>query len=266
MARPLAEALDEPPPPERDGRPYDISSVVAVGSGGAVFSTAVKRQLLAHLPNLFISDSFGASELGAAGTQMDAEAGARFPHNDFMSVLDDDLRPCPPGVIGRLARRGHIPLGYLGDPQKTAATFPTDADGVRWAVPGDFCRFEDDGTITLLGRGSGCINTGGEKVFPEEVEAALKDHPGVFDVLVVGIPDERFGQRVAAIVEPRSGHEVTLDSLAAHARTHVAGYKVPRALRVVDHIGRTASGKADHRWAAQQFEDFHDATFEEAPA
>ena len=259
MARPLAEALDDLPP-ERAGRPYDTSSVINIGSGGAVFSTAVKHQLLDHMPNLFISDSFGASELGAAGTQLDAEAGARFPHNDFMSVLDDDLRPCPVGVIGRLGRRGHIPLGYLGDEAKTAATFPTDADGVRWAVPGDFCRFEEDGTITLLGRGSGCINTGGEKVFPEEVEAALKDHPDVFDVLVVGVPDERFGQKVAAIVEPRPGHDVTLESLAEHARTHIAGYKVPRALRVVEQIGRTASGKADHKWAARQFEPDPGAT------
>ncbi len=248
MARPLAEALDDPDPS------WDLSAVISIGSGGAVFSTAVKHQLLEHFPNLFISDSFGASELGAAGTQLDPEAGAKFPHNDFMSVLDDDLRPCPVGVIGRLARRGHIPLGYLGDEAKTAATFPTDPDGVRWSVPGDFCRLEPDGTITLLGRGSGCINTGGEKVFPEEVEAALKHHPDVFDVLVVGIPDERFGQQVAAIVEPRPGHDVTLDSLVDEARRHIAGYKVPRALRIVDKIGRTPSGKADHRWAAEQFD------------
>jgi fatty-acyl-CoA synthase len=125
---------------------------------------------------------------------------------------------------------------------------------VRWAVPGDFCRFEDDGAITLLGRGSGCINSGGEKIFPEEVEAALKHHPDVFDVLVVGIPNERFGQSVAAIVEPRPGHDVTLDSLVEECRHHIARYKVPRALRLVDKIGRTASGKADHKWAAQQFE------------
>jgi fatty-acyl-CoA synthase len=255
MARPLAEALDDLPP-ERAGRPYDTSTVINIGSGGAVFSSAVKQQLLHHIPNLIITDSFGASEMGAAGTTMDSGGtAASFPHNDFMSVLDDDLRPCPPGVIGRLARRGHIPLGYLGDEAKTAAVFPTDEHGVRWSIPGDFCRIEEDGTITLLGRGSGCINTGGEKVFPEEVEAALKDHPDVFDVLVVGIPDDRFGQKVAAIVEPRPGHAVTLESLAEHARTHVAGYKVPRALRVVERIGRTPSGKADHKWAARQFEE-----------
>ncbi len=247
MARPMAEALDDP------GASYDLSSLIVVGSGGAVFSTAVKEQLRAHLPDLMLVDSFGATELGAAGTQADHTLGARFPHNEFMSVLGDDLRPAPPGVVGRLARRGHIPLGYLGDPEKTAATFVVDPDGVRWAIPGDFCRFEEDGTITLLGRGSGCINTGGEKVFPEEVEVALKSHPAVFDVLVVGIPDDRFTERVAAVVQPRTGHDVSLDDLAEHCRSKLAGYKVPRALRLVDEIGRTASGKADYRWAKEQF-------------
>lgn len=249
MARPLAEALD-------DGTAtYDLSSVIAIGSGGAVFSKPVKQQLKHHLPDLFITDSFGATELGAAGSQMDPDAGARFPHNEFMSVLDDDLEPAPVGVVGRLARRGNIPLGYWRDEQKTAATFLTDARGVRWAVPGDFCRLEEDDTITLLGRGSGCINSGGEKIFPEEVEVALKSHPGVFDVLVVGIPDERFTERVAAVVQPRPGHEVTLESLAEHCRTRLARYKAPRELRLVDEIGRTASGKADYRWAKAQFSD-----------
>ncbi len=248
MARPLAEALDD------GAADYDLSSVIAIGSGGAVFSAPVKNQLKAHLPNLFITDSFGATELGAAGSQMDPDAGARFPHNEFMSVLDEHLEPCPVGVVGRLARRGNIPLGYWGDEEKTAATFMTDARGVRWAVPGDFCRLEDDDTITLLGRGSGCINSGGEKIFPEEVEVALKSHPGVFDVLVVGVPDERFTERVAAVVQPRPGHVVTLDDLADHCRTRLARYKAPRELRLVDEIGRTASGKADYRWAKAQFE------------
>jgi len=249
MARPLAEALDT-----GAGR-YDLSSVIAIGSGGAVFSRAVKDQLRAHLPDLFVTDSFGATELGAAGSQVDPEAGARFPHNEFMSVLDDDLEPAPVGVVGRLARRGHIPLGYWRDEAKTAATFLTDARGVRWAVPGDFCRLEDDDTITLLGRGSGCINSGGEKIYPEEVEAALKSHPGVFDVLVVGVPDERFTERVAAVVQARDGHDVTLDDLVAHCHDRLARYKAPRELRLVDEIGRTASGKADYTWAKAQFVD-----------
>ena len=248
MARPLAEALE-------DGTAtYDLSSVAAIGSGGAVFSKAVKNQLKEHLPDLFITDSFGATELGAAGSQFDPDAGARFPHNEFISVLDDELKPTPVGVVGRLARRGHIPLGYWGDEAKTAATFMTDAEGVRWAIPGDFCRLEDDDTITLLGRGSGCINSGGEKIFPEEVEVVLKSHPGVFDVLVVGVPDERFTERVAAVVQARPGHAVTLENLAEHCHARLARYKAPRELRLVDEIGRTASGKADYRWAKAQFD------------
>jgi len=249
MARPLAEALDAEP--DR----YDVSSVFVIGSGGAVFSSAVKDQLRAHLPDLLTVDTFGASELGAAGTQADPTVGTNFPHEPHMSVLGDDLKPTPPGVIGRLARRGYMPLGYLGDEAKTAATFVTDDEGVRWAIPGDFCRFEEDGTITLLGRGSGCINSGGEKIFPEEVEAVLKGHPDVFDVLVVGVPDPRFTERVAAIVQPREGHDVDLASLDAHVREHLAGYKAPRELRIVEAIGRTASGKADYRWAKAQFGD-----------
>jgi 3-oxocholest-4-en-26-oate---CoA ligase len=125
---------------------------------------------------------------------------------------------------------------------------------VRWSVPGDHARIEADGTITLLGRGSGCINTGGEKVYPEEVEAAVKSHPDVFDVVVAGVPDARFTERVAAIVQPRTGRAPTLEDVANHCRTTIAGYKVPRELKLVDAIQRTPSGKADYRWAKQQFE------------
>jgi acyl-CoA synthetase (AMP-forming)/AMP-acid ligase II len=137
---------------------------------------------------------------------------------------------------------------------KTAATFPTDPDGVRWSVPGDNGVIEPDGMVTLLGRGSNCINTGGEKVYPEEVEGAIKSHPDVFDALVVGLADERFGQSVAAVVQPRPGHEVTLESLAAHCRTKIAGYKVPRRILISDSIGRTPSGKPDYPWAKRLFE------------
>ena len=248
MARPLAEALDDP------AKSYDLSSVAVVGSGGAIFSTAVKDQLRRHLPNAVMMDTFGASELGASGAQPDADSGPRFVMNEWTTVLDDDLRPVEPGsgVVGLVARRGHIPLGYHKDEAKTAATFVTDPDGVRWALPGDHGLVEDDGTITLLGRGSGCINTGGEKVYPEEVEAALKSHPDVFDAVVVGVPDERFTERVAAIVQPRPGRTPALDELAAHCRTTLAGYKVPRQVELVDSIGRTASGKADYRWAKER--------------
>lgn len=249
MARPLGEALDE--------RHYDLSSVVSVGSGGAVFSQSVKAKLAEHLPGVVTIDTFGASELGASGSQADPKAGTRFNAVDSMSVLGDDHRPVKAGSgdVGLLARRGHIPLGYYKDQAKTAATFVTDPDGVRWAVPGDHARIESDGTITLLGRGSGCINTGGEKVYPEEVEMALKSHPDVFDALVVGVPDERFTEAVAAVVQPRPGRRPTLEELAVHCRQSIAGYKVPRQLLLTDHIGRTASGKADYRWAKGQFAD-----------
>jgi acyl-CoA synthetase (AMP-forming)/AMP-acid ligase II len=138
-----------------------------------------------------------------------------------------------------------VPLGYYKDPQRSARTF-LDIDGVRYAVPGDFARIEPDRRITLLGRGSSCINTGGEKVYPEEVETALKSHPEVFDVLVVGTPDERYGQAVTAVVQPRDGAEPTLESLNAHLRTLLSGYKLPRSLTLVEEIPRHATGKANY--------------------
>jgi acyl-CoA synthetase (AMP-forming)/AMP-acid ligase II len=147
-----------------------------------------------------------------------------------------------------LARKGHIPLGYYKDPEKTARTF-VEAHGTRWVVAGDMARVEADGTITLLGRGSNCINSGGEKIFPEEVEAALRTHADVFDAIVVGVPDERWGERVAAVVAPREGAQPTLESLNAHCRTRVSGYKVPRELHLVERIQRQPSGKPDYRWA-----------------
>ncbi len=159
--------------------------------------------------------------------------------------------PLLPGVIGLLARRGHIPLGYYNDAEKTAATFPV-VDGVRWSVPGDHARIEDDGTITLLGRGSVSINTGGEKVYPEEVEAALKGHADVFDAVVVGVPDARFGERVVAVIQTRADAQPTLADLRTHVSTLIAGYKAPRALVVVDAIVRSPSGKPDYRWAKAQ--------------
>jgi acyl-CoA synthetase (AMP-forming)/AMP-acid ligase II len=170
---------------------------------------------------------------------------------EFMTVLDDDRRPVEPGsgTVGLLARRGHIPLGYYKDDEKTAATFVTAADGTRWVVPGDYAVVEADGTITLLGRGSVCINSGGEKVYPEEVEAALKSHPDVFDTVVVGVPDDRYVERVAAIVQPRPGAQPSLEELQAHARDELAGYKLPRLLVLADAIPRTPAGKPDYRAA-----------------
>jgi len=251
MARPLAEALEDP------AASYDTASLLTVGSGGAVFSPAVKGQLQAQLPNVIIMDTIGASEVGSTGSAAAAvERTPRFVVRPSNAVLGDDLRPVEPGsgVVGRLARCGHIPLRYHKDEAKTAATFVTDPDGVRWAVPGDFATVEADGTITLLGRGSQCINTGGEKVYPEEVEAALKSHPDVFDAVVVGIPDDRFGQRVAAVVHPRDGSSPDLEQLAGHCRATIAGYKVPRDLELVGAISRTPAGKPDYAWARTRFE------------
>jgi acyl-CoA synthetase (AMP-forming)/AMP-acid ligase II len=169
------------------------------------------------------------------------------------AVLDEANRPVPAGSgrVGRLARRGHVPLGYHNDPAKTAATFPV-IDGVRWSIPGDMATVDTDGTIRLLGRGSVCINAGGEKVYPEEVEAVLKGHPAVFDAVVVGTPDERWGEVITAVVQPRPPDGPSLEDLRRHVHAHLAGYKAPRRLVVVDTIARTPSGKADYRWAREQ--------------
>ena len=246
MARPIIDHY------ARDPSAYDLSTLAVLGSGGAILSPAVKDAIRTLLPNVMVSDSFGASETGANGSVHDhggPAAGPRFTLAEHTKIVDDEFRPVAPGVVGRLARSGHIPLGYYKDEEKTAATFVTDADGVRWVVPGDFARVENDGTITLLGRGSVSINTGGEKVFPEEVEAVLKAHPDVFDAVVVGVPDARYGERVAAVVAPRDGAVPTLDTLTAHCRTSLAGYKVPRHVVLIDEIVRTPAGKPDYRWA-----------------
>jgi 3-oxocholest-4-en-26-oate---CoA ligase len=244
MARPLADAL-------ADGtRTYDLSGFYRIGSGGGVFSPAVQGQLKELIPHVQVMDSYGASETGAGG--MSAEGGPRrFVVSSELQVLDDDLQPVEPGEIGRLARTGHIPLGYYKDEAKTAATFPTDADGNRWSVPGDFATIDDDGIVTLLGRGSQCINTGGEKVYPEEVEEALKSHPDVFDALVVGVPDERWGERVVAVVAARGDARPTVEDLSTHCRQTIAGYKTPRAVTYVSAIKRSPAGKADYRWAKE---------------
>ncbi len=248
VARPLAEALAEP------DSSYDLSSMLGVISGGAVFSAAVREQLQHHLPQIFTRDTVGGSETGVSGSST-PDGERRFQARDGVNVLRDDLTPVEPGSgeVGRFARSGHIPLGYRKDDAKTAATYPTDANGVRWSIPGDYATVEADGTITLLGRGSSCINTGGEKVYPEEIEAALKRHPDVFDVVVVGIPDERFGQQIAAVVHSRAA-TLTLQDLQSHAREHIAGYKVPRQIRLVDAVQRTATGKPDYHWATGIFE------------
>jgi acyl-CoA synthetase (AMP-forming)/AMP-acid ligase II len=214
-----------------------------------------------------ITDSIGSSEGGANGITMVTKGTAMKGGPTVTAaldtlVLDDELRPVEPGtgVVGRVARRGNIPIGYLNDPVKTAQTFVTAPDGVRYAIPGDYATVELDGTITMLGRGSVSINTGGEKVFPEEVENVLKSHPAVFDVVVVGVPDERWGEHVAAVVQPREGRSLDLASLQAHCREHVAGYKIPRQLVVVERVVRSPAGKSDYRWAKSVAADAAGAT------
>jgi len=252
MGRPLIEALEEP------GSSYDLSSLIGITSTAALFSPSVKDQFFEHFPNLLMSDAIGSSEGGNNGISWIKPGGTSMksgPTVTSMSgtvVFDEHMEMVKPGsgVVGRIARFGDIPVGYYHDPEKTAEVFMT-VDGVRYVMPGDFATVEADGSITLLGRGSICINSGGEKIFPEEVEAVVRAHPDVMDALVVGAPDERWGQRVAAIVEPRPGHDApTLEAVQEHCRKHVAGYKVPRELHVVDKVERAPSGKPDYRWAS----------------
>jgi acyl-CoA synthetase (AMP-forming)/AMP-acid ligase II len=247
-ARPLADTLARSP--DR----FDLSSLQVIASGGAVLSTAVRRRLEELLPGTRVLDTFGSSESGGQGRLVTSSSGhgpRRLLTDECTAVLGDDLAPVAPGEVGHLARRGWIPLGYHGDPERTATTFPV-VDGVRWSVPGDLARLEDDGTITLLGRGSTSINTGGEKVFPEEVERELKSHPAVLDCLVVGAPDDRFGERVVAVISVRPlSTEVTDEELVDHARRHIAGYKVPRRWVRVAHCERLPTGKPDYAWARQ---------------
>jgi acyl-CoA synthetase (AMP-forming)/AMP-acid ligase II len=253
MARPLIEALEE------SSDDYDLSSLVALSSTAAVFSPSVKDQFLDRFPNLVLSDSLGSSEGGANGYSIVQRGKTAMKGGPTVNpvvdsiVLDESLQPVAAGSgeVGKVARKGNIPLEYYKDPVKTAETFVTAPDGTRYVIPGDFAMVEADGTITLLGRGSVSINSGGEKIFPEEVEAAVKSHPDVYDCTVVGVPDERWGQRIAAVVQLRPGTEPTLDAIQEHCRTKIAGYKVPRELHVVDTFVRSPSGKPDYRWAKE---------------
>ncbi len=248
MARPLLDVL------EVDPDAFDLSSLMALGSGGALLSPSTKGRLRAVLPDLIVRDAFGSSETGQINSQAsteDPDGAPRLQMDERTTVLDEELRPVEPGSgsVGRLARGGRIPLRYLGDPDKTAATF-VEVDGSRWSLPGDLATVERDGTIVVLGRASQCINTGGEKVYPDEVEGVLKGLPEVTDVVVVGIPDETWGQAVCAVVEPHPGAQPTLEGLRDAARSHLASYKLPRRLVLVDHVVRSPAGKPDHRWAA----------------
>ena len=252
MARPLLDALE--------GSERDLSSLFLLSSTAALFSPSLKERFLELLPNRVITDSIGSSETGFGGTSVVAKGqsgggGPRVTIDKRTVVLDDDGNEVVPGsgVRGILAKRGNIPVGYFKDEKKTAETFRT-INGVRYAIPGDYAQVESDGTVTLLGRGSVSINSGGEKIYPEEVEGVLKGHPDVFDALVVGVPDPRFGQHVAAVVAPRKGTAPTLVELDAFVRKEIAGYKVPRSLWIVDEVKRSPAGKPDYKWAKEQTE------------
>ncbi|MGW4855578.1 acyl-CoA synthetase [Streptomyces sp. NPDC004288] len=247
MLRPLVDALRGPL------RGTDLSALFSLSSSGAIMSETVRAQLQELMPNVLLLNNFGSTESGSNGRATDDSGpakGFRLHVNERTQVVDPATRlPVAPGETGRLAQRGHVPLGYYNDPAKTAETF-FERDGVRWVLLGDMATVDASGVVTVLGRGSQCINTGGEKVYPEEVEQALKSHPDVYDALVAGVPDSRWGNHVAAVVQLREGAAaLDLDSLQVHCRRQLAGYKVPRQLVLTERIQRSPSGKADYRWA-----------------
>lgn len=247
MLRPLIDALSGPL------KGTDCSSLFSVSSSGAIMSDTVRAQFQALVPHVTLLNNFGSSESGFNGTATDdsgAGQGFRLRVNARTQVVDPaTYEPVAVGEVGRIAQRGHVPLGYYNDPKKTAETFFQKGDE-RWVLLGDMATVDEEGIVTVLGRGSQCINTGGEKVYPEEVEQALKSHPDVYDALVAGVPDAKWGNHVAAVVQLRTGAPaLSLDAVQTHCRTHLAGYKIPRQLVLTDTIQRSPSGKADYRWA-----------------
>ncbi|MDZ7791670.1 MAG: AMP-binding protein [Xanthomonadales bacterium] len=254
FARPLLDALDSDP------GAYDLSSLQMITSSGAMFSRPVKEGLIGHVPHLAVLDAFGSSEANGLGrslaTAEDLDETAAFQAGEDIRVLADDGTFVEPGdrTPGRIAVCGLIPVGYHKDPDKTAETYPV-IDGVRYSVPGDYVRLHADKSMTLLGRGSSVINTGGEKVYPEEVEERLKEHASVFDAACIGVEDERFGQAVCAVVQPQAGAVIDEHELHRHLRTRLAGYKVPRHFVAVDDLHRHPNGKLDRRAVASTVGD-----------
>jgi len=250
FGRPLLQALEQNP------GAYDLSSLMVIISSGVMWSPEIKQGLLKHNPQMSLVDSFGASEaIGFGQSVTTADQGvavAKFAIGDFTRVFSEDHREITPGSEepGFVARCGGIPRGYYKDPEKSAKTFP-EINGVRYSIPGDWCQVAADGTITLLGRGSVCINTAGEKVYPEEVEEVLKTHPAIKDALVVGVPDDKWGQAVTAAVE--LADEAVLDEaeLKVFIRRSLAAYKCPKHVFVIDQLGRAANGKADYKAVGQ---------------
>lgn len=254
FAKPLLDALNDA---KSANRSYDISSITQIVSSGVMWSTEVKQGLLEH-HDMALVDAMGSTEGGMGSSVTNRETTsttAKFQINPGVKVFDDDFNEILPGSggTGRLATSGLVPLGYYKDPKKTSETF-VEVEGVRYSIPGDFAKVEDDGSITLLGRGSNCINTAGEKVYPEEVEEAVKKHPDVQDCLVVGLPDDRFGQRVVALASATEEGMLDEGQLIDFTRDHLAGYKLPKQVLLVDQIQRAPNGKADYKWARQTAE------------
>ena len=251
FAKPLLDALDQQ---SAKNKPYDLSSLQAMMSSGVMWSSEVKQGLLRHHPMALV-DAMGSSE-GSMGssvtTRESAPRTATFELGADVKVFTDDDQEVLPGsgVMGMLGTPGNVPLGYYKDPKKSAETF-REINGVRYSFPGDYATIEADGSITLLGRGSKCINTAGEKVFPEEVEEAVKRHAAITDCLVVGLPDERFGQRVVAVASCEPGASIPADELIEFTRAHLAGYKLPKQILFADQVQRAPNGKADYKWAEQ---------------
>lgn len=254
FGKPILAALDAGP-----GR-FDLSSVIGIVSSGVMWSEQTKHALLAHRPTMTLIDAFSSSEalgMGSSVSSAGDEAGtARFRIGEHARLVDDDGKEIAPGTgeIGRLALGGRLPLGYYKDEAKTAATF-VELDGERFSIPGDYATVDADGTLHLLGRGSVCINTGGEKVYPEEVDEVLKTHPGVFDAACVGVPDERFGEIIAAVVEPREAVDLDQGELIALVKSKLAPFKAPRLVAIVDDLGRSPSGKLDYAHLRRIAED-----------
>ena len=249
MLRPLIDALSGPL------RDIDRSSLFSVSSSGAIMSDTVRRQFRELVPDAMLLNNFGSSESGFNGTATEdsgPERGFRVRVHARTQVVDPaTCEPVSPGEVGRVAQCGHVPLGYYNDPAKTAATF-FEKGGERWVLLGDMATVDEEGVVTVLGRGSQCINTGGEKVYPEEVEQALKSHPDVYDALVAGVPDPQWGHHVAAVVQLREGAaRPSLEDIRRHCRARLAGYKIPRQLVITESVQRSPSGKADYRWARE---------------
>ncbi len=246
FARPMLEVLDENP-----GK-YDISSVGVINSSGVMWTREIKAGLLKHNENLLLSDAFSSSEAIGLGTSLMTKDQtidvAKFALGPNCTVFSENLMEVKPGTgeSGMVAVKGFLPVGYYKDQQKTDKTFMV-IDGVRYSIPGDWVRVEDDGSLTLLGRGSNCINTAGEKVYPEEVEEALKFHETVADALVVGVKDAKWGQSITAVVQPNEGCVIDELALKEFSRKHLAAYKLPKMILTKDNLNRAPNGKADYK-------------------